>query len=165
MPTIYKENGFNFYEINSKECSLGSKVTSTSGTAVDSTFSKECIIIPSRAGKYRVTEIGYKAFFEKTTIKRIKIKEGIKVINNNAFYGLPNLLLVIIPSSVEILGQWVISGYNNGQTATGTTTIIIGPNSKLKEIRAQGIERKDTYLIYFCGKKSPVTNGDPFFFN
>ena len=154
MTIIYEENGFNYYEINSRDCSIGSTDTTTSGTAVNSDFSKEDIIIPSRAGKYRVREVGYKAFYGKTSIKRITIQEGIKIINTYAFYGLPNMTLIIIPSSVETIGQWGFSGFYN-KTSAGTTTVIIGPNSKLKEIKTAGFERKETIIVYFCGKEAP----------
>ena len=161
--TSFEENDFIYYEINSRECSLGSNDNTKSGTAVKSDFSKEDVVIPGRAGKYKVRTVGYKAFYYKSTIKKITIEEGIKEINHYAFYGLPNMEQIIIPSSVEIINNWAFSGFSGGQTGPGMVTIIIRPESKLKTILKGGFERKETFVVYFCGNTAPTFNDEPFY--
>ena len=89
------------------------------------------IVIPSEIVvydvKYKVTQIGEKAFYNCTDLTSITIPNSVTSIGEYAFYGCSGLTNITIPNSVTSIGDYAFQG------CTGLTSIII-PNS-IKNIR------------------------------
>ena len=147
-------------------CIVGTNQT-IEQNAISSAYSLSYLHIPSKINSHRVIEIGRYAFFSLKTITQIRIDEGIRQINDCAFYELPHLSLVILPSTVEFLGYYAISGINiiNGvyYTTNGTLTIIFQPISKLKILLTGAIERKSNVVVHYCGYGYPQFQDRPFY--
>lgn len=72
--------------------------------------SEAFIFIPQMVEGTPVVEIGEEAFQGCVSLQYINISEGIKNIRNCAFYDMPNLLAVNLPSSVETMGRTCFNG-------------------------------------------------------
>ena len=89
--------------------------------------------------KYSV--IGYKALSSMTTIERLEIPEGIKVIKNKAFMNCFNLQEIKFPSSIEQIGFRIFDGCNN------LKSIIINNNDNYCVANYMFIDRKNKRLL------------------
>lgn len=65
------------------------------------------LVIPSKIGSVRVTEIAPEAFYKCKDIVNVTISEGIEKIGWNAFYGCDNMKSVELPDSLLELGDGV----------------------------------------------------------
>ena len=83
-------------------------------TGYKSGQSPTAIDIPSRVkidGKvYNVTSIGNGAFYGCSSLKNIKIPEGVTSIGWGAFDGCSSLTSIKIPESVTSIGDWAFFG-------------------------------------------------------
>ncbi len=72
-------------------------------------------VIPSMLSDqaYRVTEIGYKAFYKCQGITAVSIPNSITYIDVNAFNGCTSLTQVLIPGSVSIIDQYAFMCCHN----------------------------------------------------
>ncbi|HHT45657.1 MAG TPA: leucine-rich repeat domain-containing protein [Fastidiosipila sp.] len=68
--------------------------------------SADTVVIPDTIDGVAVVGIGPAAFQNSTSLTRVKIGEGIKVIDYNAFYFLEKLVEVSLPASLEYVGDF-----------------------------------------------------------
>ena len=81
-------------------------VTNNEATIVDyNYYCDSTLYIPSILGGYPVTRIGYHAFSGINDTKSIVIPEGIKTIDEEAFFLIKSLREITIPSSLESIGK------------------------------------------------------------
>ena len=123
------------YEINSdgKTCNI-----TGIGTCKDSD-----VVIPEVIDGYNVTVIAYRAFYECTTIKEIKIPQTVTRIADEAFKSCTSLAKINLPDSVTSIG-W--SAFNGCKSLTSVTI----PNS---------VTYLDMYAFYGCESLTSVTIG------
>ena len=65
----------------------------------------ETIIIPAGA-----ETIGYGAFYNNSSVSQVRLHDGITKIDDMAFAGCANLNSIVIPPSVEYIGEWALDG-------------------------------------------------------
>ena len=82
------------YEIHEGE------VTITKYTGTD-----EELVIPSTIVGLPVRHIAYRAFYNNTSLKSVKIPEGVKSIKNEAFRSCTYLNMISLPSSLESIEE------------------------------------------------------------
>ncbi len=87
--------GYYTYTVSDGEAKITDVDTSISGA----------ITIPSKLGGYPVTSIGYRAFYDCTSLTSVTIPEGVTSISNYAFYDCRSLTSVTIPDSVTSIGS------------------------------------------------------------
>ena len=81
---------------------------SADGTTLVSWKGSETVIdMTSDSAFDGVTTIGYRAFFQNTTVQNLKLAAGTTTIDRDAFYGLTSLATVSLPASLRD-----IEGYN-----------------------------------------------------
>ena len=68
--------------------------------------SADTVVIPDTIDGVAVVGIGPAALQNSTSLTRVKIGEGIKVIDYNAFYFLEKLVEVSLPASLEYVGDF-----------------------------------------------------------
>ena len=76
------------------------------------------IVIPSYVHEYRVTSIGYKAFYNCSSLTSASIPGGVTRIGDSTFYGCSNLTSVTISASVTSIGKYAFSGCRGLTTVT-----------------------------------------------
>jgi len=74
----------------------GGSIMSYSGT-------DEEVTIPSVIGDYNTVSVGFNAFKDNTSIKKIVIPEGVTEIQGNAFFGCTNLETVVLPETLNFI--------------------------------------------------------------
>ena len=62
------------------------------------------VIIPDTIGGYNVTRIGYRAFWDCTSLTSITIPDSVTSISNGAFWNCSSLTSITIPDSVTSIG-------------------------------------------------------------
>ena len=158
----FNENGIKYCPIlGTSNCIVGDNSSSNANAVVSGhTFTK--LHIHSKIKSYKIVELGNYAFYYHTTIQTVRLDEGITQISQATFYGLKNLELIVLPSSLEIVLDWGISGYNGG-TSPCTLVAIFLPDSQLKSLTSGGIERYNKVIIYYCGYGTPSYKIYPFY--
>lgn len=63
------------------------------------------VVIPNEIDGFTITEIAYKAFFDKDDIVSVTIPDTVKKIGESAFCGCCCLSEVVIPETVEEIGE------------------------------------------------------------
>ena len=140
---------FNFNQVNGKWI-IGTNNTGTKSGLKDWSTLGSILNIPSVIDGNNIEEIGKHAFYSCKVIEEIIIGDGIKKINQWAFAHLLNLRRIVIPSSVEFIGNNGIHCYNEtaqsiyGESApetTGKGNIVVTflPDSKISFIGSFGI--------------------------
>ena len=86
------------YSYNDED--LTATVSGYTGTATE-------VVIPAEVthedNTYKVTAIGYIAFWNNSTLTRVTIPEGVKTIGPNAFIGCTSLTSITIPDGVTMI--------------------------------------------------------------
>ena len=110
----YTSNGYKYTVYNSEATITGYTGNSTT------------LNIPSYIGGYKVTKIGYKAFYNNTKITTLTIPNSVKYLDSWAFSDCIKLTTVTIGNSVTDMGTGVFGGcllLNKATIAYGTTII------------------------------------------
>ena len=69
-------------------------------------FDEENIEIPSRIEDKKIVTVGESLFENNTTIKHVKIGDGIQVIENNAFAGCELVETISLPNTINKIGDF-----------------------------------------------------------
>lgn len=93
----------------------------------------EKLVVPSQIGEYTVSEIctdsTYYTLRDETAdkIKEVHIEEGIEVIGDSCFSGLPSLTNVYLPKSLKYIGKEAFSFYRCSQYiyANSVPTLVV----------------------------------------
>ena len=124
--------------------------------------------IPNILQGYQVKEIGSYAFYGCIYITKVTIKAKIKQINKYAFYQCYNLISINIPSSCELIADAAISGAiwinNVPYTTDGILSVVFEPNTTIKTLGSNSIERKEVIIIIYCGNTLPTIKPDSLFY-
>ncbi|MGO5113269.1 leucine-rich repeat protein, partial [Oscillospiraceae bacterium LCP25S3_E10] len=78
----------------------------------------KAVTIPSTLDRYKVTEIGWEAFYGCTGLKSVTIPSSVTEIGNGAFCGCTGLTSVTIPSSVKEIGDSAFYGCTSLKSIT-----------------------------------------------
>ncbi len=128
------------------------------------------IAIPSKLDNYTVTAIGENAFSDDDRLEKVVIPEGVKRIENLAFFG-SSISGITLPETLEYIGMWAF------QDCESLDTIIIPKNTQLEERAFYGTSFKtisvdsenpyykavdnvlynknmDTLILYPCGSEN-----------
>ena len=153
---------FNVNQINGKWI-IGSNNTKSMDGLKDWSKIGPSLKIPSIIDGHKIEEIGNMAFYRCTILEDVIIEDGIKQINANGFQDCRNLKSVIIPASIEFIGNHAIHAFNtsSGGTSIGTLVVTFMPNSRLSYVETYGIARKETIIIHYYGKRMPKYNNNP----
>ncbi|MGD9928191.1 MAG: leucine-rich repeat domain-containing protein [Sphaerochaeta sp.] len=68
------------------------------------------IVIPDSIDDEIITRIGMFAFAEDSKIQTVFVPEGVKLIDESAFYYCKNLKDIYLPQSLERIGPWALYG-------------------------------------------------------
>ena len=73
------------------------------------------VVIPSKIDGLPVTEIGPYAFYDNDNINKVKLPEGITLIDQGAFALCTNLVSINLPKSLKVIGgvEWGAFEYTN----------------------------------------------------
>lgn len=97
-------------------------VSGTTATITGYTGSSEYLTIPATITNngvtYTVKSLGYNAFKENNTIKRIYISAGVQSINQMCFYKCSNLTYVSIPNTLQVIDSFSFQGCKNLTTVS-----------------------------------------------
>ncbi len=99
---------------------------------------------------YHVTTIGEGLCYRNQDIKYIEFEEGIIEIQNNVFSDCRNLESVVIPNSVEFIGDHAFSSWQNLQS------VIIGTG--LKKLRNAFIGISSVFDLWCYAEQVPATD-------
>lgn len=102
-------------------------------------FEEENMEIPSSLDGKTIVGIADEAFCELSTLKNLKIAEGIKFIGNKTFYNCPELESVVFPTTLEELG-------NN----------CFAENKYLKEVKLPSLKKCGTGCFQSCEELTTV---------
>ena len=80
---------------------------------------KTAVTIPSTIGGKKVTEIGEKAFYNKSQLLKVTIPSSVKAIGQDAFSGCKELTNIKIPDSVTSLKRGTFTGCKKLSTISG----------------------------------------------
>lgn len=120
------------------------------------------LVIPAYAKDKKVTEIGKNSFSDKNKLTTVTILAEITQINQNAFIRCTSLSYINIPSTTTLICDLAISLKTDTANSAGATTIVFDYPSHVSYIGRYGIERKDSFIVYFYGTKAPKFDVYPF---
>ena len=107
---------FEFEEIGNSEW----KITKYIG------FDEENIEIPAQIGDKKIVAIGEELFARDKRIKRVKIDTGIKIIENNAFLLCESLEQIVLPNTLEIIGEYAFRGTAISELVLPSSVVKLG---------------------------------------
>ncbi|MBE6976557.1 MAG: TIR domain-containing protein [Ruminococcaceae bacterium] len=76
------------------------------------------LVIPGEIDGYKVTSIGYEAFYECTSLNSVTIPQGVTRIGDCAFYECHSLQSITIPEGVTSIGNSTFYGCTSLQSVT-----------------------------------------------
>lgn len=91
-------SGRNVYELSNDELKL-----------VEYNDQGQVVRIPAEIGGYSVTSIGSHAFKNNTSVQYLKLPDGMKKLDDSALYDIELLKEVVVPESVEEIGNLAFS--------------------------------------------------------
>ncbi len=85
-------------------------------TGIGTTTGVTELIIPQEVDGYAITAIGENAFSENTTIEKLVLPEGIKIIDAYAFKNCSNITQIDFPSSLESIKKYAFASCTSLKT-------------------------------------------------
>ena len=120
------------------------------------------VTVPSKLGEYKVTRIGWYAFYRLSGITKVTIPSSITEIGDYAFCRCPDLASVSIPSSVTKIGQHAFQGTAlTSVSMPGVKTIdelAFANCEKLASVTVpDGVNTIESYVFWRCNSLKTVT--------
>ena len=138
---------------------------SYSVTDCTSTASGE-LIIPETYNGLPVTGIGYKAFYECTSITSVSIPESVTTIGHWAFFSCSNLGTINIPNGVTNIDEYTFSdckkltSINIPDSVTSISGYAFRNCANLSYVKiGNSVKSISTYAFYYCSSLSSVVLG------
>lgn len=116
LRSLFSDNAITTYA-NIREVTLDEGIESLAKE-----FFSGCTALCSVAFSETVTSLGYRCFYNCTSLTEVTLPNGLKSLGDRAFEKCSSLKMVQIPETIEALGQYLFSG------CTSLTSVVL-PNS------------------------------------
>ena len=114
------------------------------------------VYIPSRIDEKYATIIGNNAFRGCSNIKSIEIGEGYKMTSLYSFCGIPNLISVVLPSSLTVI-EW--GSFENNYVLEN---VVIKGDSKLTEIKGYAFNECYKLKLFVVPRRVKIIEDNAF---
>ena len=143
---------------------IGQNTSAPANAVPDQALLQATIHFPSEFNGTKITEIGLRAFFNVTTLINVTLGQYVRIIHESAFRHCTGLETIIIPSTVEYIGEGGIrKASTDGEASVSPFKVVFLPDSQLDHLENCSISGSLNITLVYCGCRQPSYFSDTTF--